>query len=97
MPELAHFTLAELPGTAAIWIAGIGMGLAIAARSRAAVAPLALMAAFAALGMLGDASGWATGTRVAVDLAFLGAAATLAVALWRDLFAPASAGRGASR
>ena len=85
MPEIAHFTPAELPGTAAIWAAGIGLGMAIGARSRAAIAPLALMAAFAGLGMLADSAGWGAGARTGVDLAFLLAAAVLAGVLWREL------------
>jgi hypothetical protein len=84
MPEFAHFTLTELPGTLAIWVAGIGLGLALGARAlRATAAPLVLMAALASLGMLGDSAGWPEPVRIALDAAFLLAAGSLAAALWR--------------
>lgn len=80
---LAHFTPTELPGTLAIWVAGLGLGLALGARGGRAVAgPLALMAALTALGMLGDAAGWASYVRVSIDAAFLLAGVALALT-WR--------------
>jgi hypothetical protein len=79
--DLAHFTLMELPGTAAIWVAGIGLGLAMASGSRRAAPPLVLMAAFAGLAMLGDAMSWADWVAIAVDAAFLLMAAVLAAIL----------------
>jgi hypothetical protein len=83
VPELAHFTPTELPGTLAIWVAGIGLGLALASRaSRATIAPLALMSALAGMGMLGDASGWPEPIRLAIDAAFLAAGGALSFALW---------------
>jgi hypothetical protein len=83
---LAHFTPTELPGTLAIWVAGIGLGLALGSRSaRAASLPLALMAALTVLGMLADTYGWASPVKIAVDSAFLLAAAALAGTYWRGL------------
>lgn len=82
--ELAHFTPTEMPGTIAIWVAGLGLGMALAWRApRAVVAALALIAALAAVGMLGDAAGWPEAVRVAIDAGFLVAAGALALALWR--------------
>jgi hypothetical protein len=79
---LAHFTPAELPGTLAIWIAGIGLGLALSTRGgRAVAASLALIAGLTALGMLADAGGWATSIRISIDAAFLLAAVVLAL-IW---------------
>lgn len=65
----------------AIWVAGIGLGIALGARAgRAAISALALMAALSVLGMLGDAYGWAASLRVGIDAAFLLAAVSLALA-----------------
>jgi hypothetical protein len=84
MVEFAHFTSTELPGTLAIWIAGIGLGLALATRApRAVTAALALIAALAGIGMLGDAAGWSEAVRIGIDAAFLLAGAALALALLR--------------
>jgi hypothetical protein len=92
MPEFAHFTPTELPGTLAIWMAGIGLGVALATgASRRIVAALALMAALAGTGMLGDALGWPEGVRIAIDGAFLVAAAALALVLLRARAAAGSA------
>jgi hypothetical protein len=92
MPEFAHFTPTELPGTLAIWAAGIGLGLALGTRApRAIVASLAVMAALAGLGMLGDARDWAVPVRIAIDGAFLVAAAALALVLLRARAAAGSA------
>jgi hypothetical protein len=81
----AHFTLSELPGTAAIWASGIALGLALGTRRlRIALVPLALMAALAGLGMLADTSRWSEPLKVALDAAFLLAALSVAVVLWRS-------------
>jgi hypothetical protein len=87
MPDIvAHFTPTELPGTMAIWVAGIGLGLALGARAtRAAIPALTLLAALAGLAMLGDAGAWAEPVRVAIDAAFLLAAVALAAVIRRDL------------
>jgi hypothetical protein len=71
-PEFAHFTATEIPGTLAIWVAGIGLGLAFATRGlRAAGLPFGLLAAMAGLGMLGDSRGWETWVKIGIDIAFL--------------------------
>jgi len=42
MTELAHFTIAELPGSVAVWVAGLGLGILLGSRQgRAGVAALA--------------------------------------------------------
>lgn len=85
MLELAHFTPTEMPGTLAIWVAGIGLGLALASPERRhAAPPLILLAALAGLGMLGDEAGWAEPLRIAIDAAFLLAAALLARVIWQS-------------
>jgi hypothetical protein len=33
VPEVAHLTLAELPGSLAIWIAGLGFGFLVGSRA----------------------------------------------------------------
>ena len=39
MTELAHFTIAEFPGSVAVWVAGVGLGVLIGSRhGRAALA-----------------------------------------------------------
>jgi hypothetical protein len=91
--ELAHFTPMELPGTIAIWVAGLGLGLALASRApRAVIGALALIAALTGMGMLGDAAGWPEPVRVAIDAAFLAAAVALAMALWRERAADRATG-----
>jgi hypothetical protein len=78
---LAHFTPMELPGTLAVWVAGIGLGLVLGTRGgRAALWPLALMAALAVLGMLGDTYSWSPSAQAGIDAAFLLAAVALVVA-----------------
>jgi hypothetical protein len=78
---LAHFTPTEIPGTLAILAIGACLG-ALVARRRAltsrSIAVVSLLAAFAALGYLGDALGWGDAPRIAVDAGFLAAAAALA-------------------
>lgn len=94
MAPAAHFTLSELPGTLAIWAAGIALGLALSARKlRIAAAPLALMAALAGLGMLADTYGWPEPLKLAVDGVFLLAALAVAAVLWRGLDPPTAEGR----
>lgn len=84
LTTLAHFTPAELPGSLAIVVARIGLGYALAAREwRAALAPFAVMAGLAALGMLADSSGWAEPARIAIDAGFLLAGALVVRALYR--------------
>jgi hypothetical protein len=84
--SLAHFTATELPGTLAVWVAGIGLGLALGTgTARAAAWPLVVMASLAVLGMLGDTYGWAPAVKIALDSVFLLAAAVLAATFWRGL------------
>ena len=84
---LAHFTLAELPGTLAIWLTGIALGAAILGRERrqSAVA-LALIAGMFAASMLASGAGWPQSVQVGIDLGFA-AAATLCLWSLRDLVA----------
>jgi heme A synthase len=89
----AHFTLSELPGTAAIWGSGIALGLALGTRRLPIVlGPLLLMAALAGLGMLADAYAWPEPLKLAVDAAFLLAALAVAAVLWRGLDPPTAEG-----
>ena len=80
---IAHFTPAELPGTLAIFVAGIGAGMALVRQEwRAAIAPLTVMAGLAGLGMLADSAGWPAGARIAIDASFLLAGLAVVRALW---------------
>jgi hypothetical protein len=82
----AHFTLAELPGTLSIWIAGIALGVALLTRDlRRLALPLALMAGIALTSMLGERAGWAESVQIGLDLVFLALAATCA---WRLVARP---------
>jgi len=80
----AHFTLAELPGTLSVWVAGIALGIALLTRDLMRLAlPLGLMAGIAVTSMLADRYGWPEGVAVGLDLAFLGLAALCASRLLR--------------
>jgi hypothetical protein len=77
---LAHFTPAELPGTATLVVIGCLIGLCLMGRARLAPV-LALLLSFGVLGMLADGASWSQPVRLAIDLAYLTLAAGLALAL----------------
>jgi hypothetical protein len=85
---LAHFTPADAPGTLAILLLGVCIGGLLFSRemrSPLAAVVAALLATFATLGYIGDAEGWAGGTRMALDVFFLlGAALLVGLALRRN-------------
>lgn len=84
MTTLAHFTAAELPGTAAILLTGLGIGLAV--RSTRGLAVWLALAAVVCLGTvaaLADHVGWAASLagafgRTGWDWLWLAAAAGVA-------------------
>ena len=58
---LAHFTAAELPGTAAILLTGLGIGLAVrSVRSLAVWLSLAAVVCLGTVAALADHVGWAS-------------------------------------
>jgi hypothetical protein len=66
---LAHFTPAEIPGTLAVLLIGVVLGVAIAKRSlRMGIAAMVGLAVFAGLASLGDSRDWSAGLRLTVDL-----------------------------
>jgi hypothetical protein len=67
MLTTAHFTLADAPGTAAIFLLGVGVGLALLA-GRIVWAPLTGLFAFATMGAIADAEGWSAGVSLTIDL-----------------------------
>jgi peptidoglycan/LPS O-acetylase OafA/YrhL len=83
---IAHFTPAELPGTVAVLIIGVALGLALRGERRrarlAAVAAATGFVAFAVVGFAADALHWPEGTRQAIDLSVLVVALAVAAALW---------------
>ena len=86
MNVLAHFTPAELPGTLAVLLLGISIGALVVVRRTTSATMLAAVAGlltFAALGYAGDAADWGQPVRIAVDVAFLAAAATLLASVAR--------------
>lgn len=70
MLTTAHFTLADAPGTIAIFLLGFGAGLALV-RGRIAWAPLTGLFAFGILGAIADAEAWSSGAALAIDVTAL--------------------------
>jgi hypothetical protein len=77
---LAHFTPAELPGTAALVVIGCLIGLCLMGRARLTPV-LVLLLSFGVLGMLADGESWSEPVTLAIDLVYLALAAGIAVAL----------------
>jgi hypothetical protein len=84
MELLAHFTLADAPGTLAIYLLGFGLALALTHRwGWTAFFAIAAMSCFALLGFFADTYAWPDRAKLAIDVLFLTCAVSLAVGLWQ--------------
>jgi hypothetical protein len=79
MTVIAHFTTAELPGTFALVLVGLLLGLAAARRPVAGIPAFALLAVLIAAAALGDPLHLPTAAKLGIDVAWLVLAATLSL------------------
>lgn len=77
MTVIAHFTAAELPGTLALVLAGVLLGLAAARRQAASIPAFALLAVLIAAAALADPLRLPPAARFGIDAAWLTLAAAL--------------------
>lgn len=85
MLVLAHFTPAELPGTLAIVLISIVMGIGFARDQRVVVIGALMFAIFSVLSALADGLNWSHEAKVIIDLAALAGGFAMIRALWLTL------------
>lgn len=82
---VAHFTLTELPGTLAILLAGVALGMTMAAqRLKLGALVLTGFIAYALVSLYGDTAGISTEVKTSIDALAGASALTLAVGYYRQ-------------